>query len=391
MGIDMMDKSVRQHYEYRRLLLSLVFAWIGLSPLDSRLQASPAPDPLRELIRALQDKDELVRAKAAASLEKKGREATPAVTHLIRALEDPHPKVRDAASRALYRIQGKKALAAIVKTLKTESDPDVRFLLVTIVMQWGRDRGPEVKEIIPVLIETMKLDYEKYPNAVESAWVSLIIIGPEAVPALVKLAKDKGQEAINRSTAIYVLGQMGGEARKAVPALIELLRDPEDDLATGAARALGYLDARGEDVIRALEAFGKGASSMQGCIDATDALSRIDPANKQIVSLIRKILKEGNSSERASGAGIARRLGSRSRATVPAIVRLLDDPEEMTRVEAVDALGVIAPEDKVVSAALKKASRDPSPVVRARALSVTKRIESERKKGISHQQSHGKE
>jgi HEAT repeat protein len=376
----MIDNLERRQHIWCQLCFSVMLAWIVLSSLDSYLYGEPAPCPLRDLIRDLQDKDESIRAKAAASLEKRGREAASAVPHLIRALEeDNKPKVRGAAAGALDRIQGKKALPAIVKSLKIEKDPDVRFILVTIVMQWGRDRGPEVKEIIPPLIETMKLDYEKYTNAVESAWVSLIIIGPEAVPALVGLANDKGQEVIKRSTAIYVLGRMGKEANKAAPTLIELLRDPADDLASEAARAIGSIGARGKDVIQALEAFGKRASSMQSRIDAVAALARIDPDNKNLSSFIHTILKDGNSSERARGANLAWRLGPRARATVLDLVSLLDDPKEMTRVAAVDALGAIAPEDKAVIAALKKASRDPSSLVRKKALTVMKQIESNRR------------
>jgi HEAT repeat protein len=190
---------------WRRLLVFVTLTGTAFAIVDSHSNAAPAPDPLRDLLKALKNKDEKVRAKAASELGKWREKGAPAVPGLLKALKDPCPLVRRSAAGALYDITGKKYLTSIVKALEAEEDPDVRFYLVTIVRQWGLDRGEEAKEIVPALIETMKLDYEKYSHAVESSWVALIVIGPKAVPALVELAKDTNQNVINRMSAIDVL------------------------------------------------------------------------------------------------------------------------------------------------------------------------------------------
>lgn len=373
----MTTKQLEPHNKERQWHFSVMLAGIALLFPVVCLHADREPTPsISDLIQALQDKDETVRVKAASTLEMRGRKAVSAVPNLLRALKDPQPKVRDAAARALSAIQGKKALIALVKALKAETDPDVRLLLVTIVRKWCRERGPEVEKIIPALIETLKLENEKYWEAVQESCVTLFIIGPKAVPALVELAKDKDQDPVARGSAVDVLGWMKEEAKKAIPALIELVQDPDEDFASRTAGWLPRIGAKGKDVVQALETMGEQNCSMTRCLAATRALAEIDPDNKHLVPFLLKIFKHGDRIVRFFAMGVARQLGPRARRTIPYLLHELNDAEKSNRRVAAYALGTVASaNDKDVLTALQKACRDPSSSVRNRAFNALKEIE----------------
>jgi radical SAM protein with 4Fe4S-binding SPASM domain len=83
----------------------------------------------------------------------------------------------------------------------------------------------------------------------------------EAVPALTDALKDG--DATVRSGAASALGAVGPEAKPAVPALMELLRDKEQYVRVGAARALGSIGPEAKAAVPALiQAYMDEVSSM---------------------------------------------------------------------------------------------------------------------------------
>ena len=83
---------------------------------------------------------------------------------------------------------------------------------------------------------------EKGESSRRAAAHALGQIGPEAkaaVPALMELLKDTDSEL--RWLAALALGQIGPEAKAAVPALMELLKDEEEKVYREAAEALGKI------------------------------------------------------------------------------------------------------------------------------------------------------
>jgi HEAT repeat protein len=61
----------------------------------------------------LQDSDAYPRRFAALSLGKFGKQAEPAVPALRKALEDPKPEVREAASNSMVAIGGQAIVPAV--------------------------------------------------------------------------------------------------------------------------------------------------------------------------------------------------------------------------------------------------------------------------------------
>ncbi len=109
-----------------------------------------------------------------------------------------------------------------------------------------------------------------------------------AVLACVGCSKEKSTDALiadvkspqekDRIIAVRLLPQRKGDAARTIPALIEALKDKENDVRWSAAIGLGTLGEQARDAIPALqEALRDRDARIREA--AGVALSRIDPAN----------------------------------------------------------------------------------------------------------------
>jgi HEAT repeat protein len=91
------------------------------------------------------------------------------------------------------------------------------------------------------------------------------------------LADLKSPQERDRLIAVRLLPQRKGDTAQVVPALIEALKDKENDIRLSAAIGLGYFRDQAKDAIPALQAAqrDRDARIRQA---AGVALSRIDPA-----------------------------------------------------------------------------------------------------------------
>jgi HEAT repeat protein len=84
----------------------------------------------------------------------------------------------------------------------------------------------------------------------ETATDALARIGDAAVPALIETLGDPDQEV--RAQAAQALARMGNKAAPAVDALVRALDDPSEEVRRGAARALGQIGSEAEEAVPAL-------------------------------------------------------------------------------------------------------------------------------------------
>ena len=96
--------------------------------------------------------------------------------------------------------------------------------------------GPEAKEAIPVLIETIRETKHRDKRILFACNQALLGMGKEIVPHMIALLKDDTWEM--RRGSAWVLGKLGPDAKDAVPALTEALNDPNDAVRRRAAEAL---------------------------------------------------------------------------------------------------------------------------------------------------------
>jgi HEAT repeat protein len=274
-----------------------------------------SPEVVPTLIEALKDKDAIVCKEAAVSLGKIGPQAKSAAPELVRLLEGGNPIVRRAAAASLGMIEpdAQVAVPALLKALKDADGPtriqaimslgqvgepeQVIPLLIPILRERGGAGGSPSSaaqaalqaigpKTVPALIEALSdqqaetrlaslrilgrfgnqaraavsritallqdPDELVCVNAAEALW-KVDRRAQAAIPVLIQGLKNQQSWPI-RSDASYILGQIGPEAKAAVPALIELLRDQYDDIRRNAIEALGRIGPEAKTAVPALRA-----------------------------------------------------------------------------------------------------------------------------------------
>ena len=225
----------------------------SVGPRGPREAAIPA------LMRLLEDPIPQVRRSAARALPRvapDGDRARKALPVLLEALQDPDENVRFDTARmlgGLLRSGDKEAVAPLGQAL-TDRSLRVRHEVVDLL---GRI-GPAAEETVPALVEMLEQQSLR-PSVIEV----LGRIGPrakDAVPALVAALKEGppvdikkhteispgfGKGVVHKSVrmrAVIALGQIGPEAKDALPALIEAYRDENESFRQHVAAAITAID-----------------------------------------------------------------------------------------------------------------------------------------------------
>ena len=112
--------------------------------------------------------------------------------------------------------------------------------------------GPKAKEAIPALVEALQKPPMPGDSLPDNAALALGKIGPDAVPALIAVLKDKKAEKAWQyaATALKVIGP---GAKEAVPVLVEIAKSSKDMLAPLlAVDALGAVGPAAKDAVPTL-------------------------------------------------------------------------------------------------------------------------------------------
>ncbi|MFO0846708.1 MAG: HEAT repeat domain-containing protein [Gemmataceae bacterium] len=233
-------------------------AMTGLLTLTICAVSQCAGAEVKELVAKLRDADSDVRRAAAKGLAELGAEAKPAVPDLVKATADRDLFVRRFAAEALGNVgpDAKAAVAPLARLLGDEK-PEVQLAAV---------------EALPKL-------------------------GPASVAALTAAVKDPNRAAAVRKKAAQGLAAIGPEARKAVPALTDVLTGriaspkaprkgknlEDDDVRLDAAAALGAV-AKPEDkaAVAALKSVSEGKQRNRALQKAArESLRKISEQSKK--------------------------------------------------------------------------------------------------------------
>lgn len=253
---------------------------------------------LAHILTALQDIEPAVRERALDALETIGTER--ALALLIQSTRDPHTSVRRRAFAVLARLQGETA-ATTLRAGLADADEAIRH---SAVAGLGRQRDPQdVDALLHILrrdesgpvraqaalalaeigdprvtfdltravsdvfnyriwrpiARALRRLYEQHPQTVSSAlllqlldaevrrmWSPLTpvfeIVKPvEALPALIDVVRNTGQDPMLRHAVIYALAAI--RSPDAAPALLEVARNEQDaaDIRARATRLVGKL------------------------------------------------------------------------------------------------------------------------------------------------------
>lgn len=218
--------------EYRRYYRATDRLW-------SFLEAA-AHEP--ELVTALKEGEPIERAKAAGKLGVLPETSQMAVPELKKLLHADSAALREAV-RAVESIgpAAKDALPELVALLNTKESPQIRLHRDDVAYAIGAI-GPAAVDEIRKMLCGRELWYITFDLLGE--------IGDEAkaaVPDLIEAIKDRP------SKAAEALGDIGPAAAKAVPALRELLRNGGPREREAAAKALGQIGSAAQDAIPELQ------------------------------------------------------------------------------------------------------------------------------------------
>ena len=166
----------------------------------------PAAKPaVSDLIRTLDDGDPAIRGDAAVALAAVGADAAAAVPMLSAMLADPAavPGTRYAAAYALGRIGGPAAKPAVetLRTLSDSQDEMMATVAVWALLKIEPQDGPLVEKAIPILRRAARAEREVV--RLEAA-VALGDIGPaasSAIPILELISEDDPSRAVRDAAA----------------------------------------------------------------------------------------------------------------------------------------------------------------------------------------------
>jgi serine/threonine protein kinase len=169
-----------------------------------------------------------------------------------------------------------------------------------------------------------------------------------------------------RWRAAEALGNMGGEARPAVPAITALLRDRNEVVRWRAAEALGKVGPEAREAVPALVAALSGPPGLL-TTEAAKALGRIGPAGAEAVPALARALGNTEVFTRREAAKALVRMGAHGEPAVDSLISALKDKDKVVRAEAARALGRVGPGARRAVPSLTAAAKDKDDLVQLAA------------------------
>jgi HEAT repeat protein/beta-lactamase regulating signal transducer with metallopeptidase domain len=359
-------------------------------------------DALPVLKHLLKAKDASVRAQAAELLLGMDGTAPEASSALIELTKDKDPGTRRRAFQALASMpRGKaKAIASYVTTALKDSDPDIRLEAALVLVETNRAGG----DAAPILRELLK-DADAGRRYKAAKALLQLRAEPLRIAAEVLAESLEVADAEQQLQTIQLLGRAGGHsATLAVPALINLIRDPDTPVRRMAIITARLFWANKKELIPALVDVIRNADEYEHYYNAIEdlelygpdaiaaalpelvemladpdeiprfrgwqALSVVGPQRlATVVPELISIMKSGSPPARALAARVAARLEPQAgRQAVSTLVEMLRDPDAEVSIRAASALGHLAPTEARAAVPMLKAHlREGPPEIRIAA------------------------
>lgn len=255
--------------------------WLALSAGKALMSIDGQTNvALRVLTNALQHTDSTMRQFALMDLRKLGpaaRAATPAVQ---KALRDPDAQVREEASKTLNEIDAQELQRAVIRMNEELADQADRLIDKVRNAPFAEQmRAVEALSVIG-------------PDAMKAVPVLMDVLRQTTVtnfpaPLAVKALEFSALNGL-RTAAANALGAIGPQAHAATPLLVERMRDQDSYTAIRCCRALGKIGPDAKEAIPALRiALDDANANIR--LAAARALIRIDAGNAAIQSLLKEL------------------------------------------------------------------------------------------------------
>ena len=278
-----------------------------------------------------------------------------------------------------------------------EDEPGHHFKFSSVLPE-NLTNAPQ-QEKIKFLIKFMTEKTNGYEDRGFAA-MELGKIGKPSIPSLLEVLKSG--EMRNRELAAYSLGYMRSKANEAVPALIKALQnEKEGDALTSEINALGEIGQEAKlavpalikignaDAVKALGNIGLGAKEAIPFLETKwkDTKENTNYRRAVITALVQitrdlsplvHSMADPNAQVRYESAlamkevfqnSVAARYGLNGKTAVPELIRLLKDCNSDVRYNTADALGAIGPDAAPATSALIEAMSDADANVRDHVVS----------------------
>jgi len=346
------------------------------------------------LKQGLKDSDPDIKIHSALAIGLLGPKAKSAAGDLLILCESPEDGLRQIAFDALRKIDGSSPNEFVIMLSNAD-----RRIVYDVAKALNAIR-PLPKEIIPGLLPLIEQKpEEKDPE--ELALIRLEVAemlgsfgsdAADAVPSLMNVLKATTEETfikfyrpksggqasatLDESPVMAALGKIG---KPAVPPLTELLDAKDPFQVWLAARVLGAIGPDAADAIptlqkildRETERIDSDLSLISACGLAIVQLGgEADP----IVSKIAELLTISTPELRFTTARALARFGRKGGKAVPAMIKLLDDKEDVIRQQAIITLQAFGPAAKDAVPAIGMKLSDPDFDVRRNAVALLKAL-----------------
>jgi len=351
----------------RSLPLSDPFSTCAPSPhtVSQILSQFPVEIVLNPLIEVATSQDDVyIRAGAVNAIGIMGSQAQEALPTLIKALDDKEQFLREKLITAIFQVSpdGQVAIPVFTKLLK-DNDRDISIQAARYLGEYG----DKAEKALPDIIELYKNSgyYEdlagvigKFGSAAKAAVPALILalsdadstkrlgalsaltkIGPApgVVPALLKIFKD--EHDYNRLEVTRSISKFGPQPG-VVDALISALDDKSNNVRGAAYKALADLGPASKKAIpRLLEILRNDVGKNDNVGDTIGAIG-ITPG---LVDSLVSLFENKNYFVRRNSAYVLGKLGRTAEKAIPSLKGLLTDQEPYVRLHAAIALSEIVP------------------------------------------------
>jgi HEAT repeat protein len=317
-----------------------------------------ARDTARAMFEQLgKESDLAVRVSLLAALPKVGADPETLVPRLIEALKDPNESIRHAAVNGLLSSpSARKQIVESLIVLLRDNNKEMSQRAAYVLGRFGVAAAPAV----PVLLELISTQWPPEPVFVDA----LVQIGEPAVPPIlaaaekvpldqlksdhwmVKCLQSMGAYAASsirnglghknasvRLLSVRALGALGPDAKDTGTSLLEKLEDPEVHVRAAALGALVTIDAPSKLIVPRIEKSLNDPSPVVR-LAAAQLVPKLGEEGRHLnVAVIGKL----NDSDPSVRRGILDALGPEHSGAVPALLPLLDNPEQ--RAPVLQALG----------------------------------------------------
>ena len=308
-------------------VVGLAHSYVDASQLTDQSQADA--DAVATAIAQLDSDDAEVKIKAIRTLSAARNNARGAIPALIKTVQDEVPAVRAQAAIALVSIDKTNLdiIAPLISLIGDAHGPvegqPVWLIAARALIQIGEPTVPALVDVI---------EQADMQQTRRQAAATIVQLGPQAasaVPQLIELASDENND--HRWSAIYAMTGIGPGAASAIPVLLARLDDRDYQVQSVACRALGGIGpAAAKTIPQLIDRLENGVAGVR--VSAALALGQI--GNEKSVTALGNALNDKMHLVSETAMIALGEIGPPSAPIAPVIVEMVDNGKMRERIRA---------------------------------------------------------